>query len=123
MHRVSATASRRNHAPGAAPTLLRATPHSRPVCAGLPMLLSPALDAAWALAANILFVSDSGADLGIATALMTDGHVVTTRARGFAGGTHAALSGDLREDDAAYRSQDGDGDTITDRRHFQNLLS
>jgi len=77
-----------------------------------------------ARAANILFVSDSGADLGIATALMADGHSVTTMSGGFAGGTNPALTADLGDYDAVYWSQDGSGggDAVTDATLFANLV-
>lgn len=77
-----------------------------------------------ARAANILFVSDSGSDLGIATALMADGHTVTTMSDGFAGGTNPALLVDLGEYDAVFWSQDGlgSGDAVTDAALFTNLV-
>lgn len=74
-------------------------------------------------AANILLVSDSGDDLGIATALMADGHTVTTSPSRFAAGSNPALLGDLSAYDVVYWSQDGTGagDAVTNAMLFTNL--
>lgn len=78
-----------------------------------------------ARAANILFVSDSGDDMGIATALMADGHTVTVSPTRFAAGSNAALRADLSAYDLVYWSQDGTGlgDAVTDAALFTNLTT
>lgn len=71
--------------------------------------VSIALLASPALAANILFVSDSGADESIVGVLEADGHTVTLATRAYTGGSTAALIGDLSGFDAVYWSATGDG--------------
>ena len=91
---------------------------------GLALMLSIALPPR-ALAASILFVSDSGADTGIVTALMADGHDVTMRSPDFSGGSNAALLEDLGAYDAVFwsASGSGSGDAHTDAAVFTNLTS
>jgi hypothetical protein len=78
-----------------------------------------------AQAARILLVSDSGSDLQIATALMADGHTVTTMSGGFAAGSNPALLGSLTAFDVVYWSQDGTGAgaAVTDAALLANLTS
>jgi hypothetical protein len=90
----------------------------------LAVLTSPLILAVPAArAADILVVLDSGSDMGIATALMADGHTITIRSDMFAGGTNPALTGDLSAYDVIFWSQDGTGggDAVTDPALFTNL--
>ncbi len=77
-----------------------------------------------ARAANVLFVSDSGADMGIVTTLMMDGHTVTTRSPDFSGGMNPSLRVDLSDYDAVFWSASGGGfgDNHTDAAAFANLM-
>lgn len=75
-----------------------------------------------AAAANVLLVSDSGADLNIAMALEADGHTVTTITGDFATG-NTALTGDLSAYDVVYWSANGAGygDAHSSMAVFTNL--
>ncbi|HJL16572.1 MAG TPA: MYXO-CTERM sorting domain-containing protein [Sandaracinaceae bacterium LLY-WYZ-13_1] len=76
-------------------------------------------------AANILFVADSDGDLEIASALMADGHTVTSVTSDFSGGTNTMLGMPLDSYDAVYWSADGPGygASHTDPDVFTNLTS
>lgn len=76
-------------------------------------------------AANILLVSDSGADTNIATALMADGHTVMTVSRDFMAGSTPTLRGDLSAYDAVFWSASGggSGDIASDPMMFTNLTT
>jgi MYXO-CTERM domain-containing protein len=78
-----------------------------------------------ARAANVLVVSDAGADTNIATALMADGHTVTTVSRDFSGGSTATLRGDLSAYDVVFWSASGggSGDIASDAMMFTNLTT
>ncbi|MDQ3036099.1 MAG: PKD domain-containing protein [Myxococcota bacterium] len=75
-----------------------------------------------ARAADILFVSDSGGDSGIATVLTAEGHTVTTRSGDYAGGNMALLE-DLSAYDAVFwsASGSGSGSTHSNAAVFTNL--
>jgi MYXO-CTERM domain-containing protein len=78
-----------------------------------------------ARAANVLVVSDAGADTNIATALMADGHTVMTVSRDFSAGSTMSLRGDLTAYDAIFWSASGtgSGDVATDAMMFTNLTN
>jgi hypothetical protein len=93
--------------------------------AALPLLLAlAALVPARAHAARVLFVSDAGADTGIASALEADGHVVQSVLGDFASG-NPALRGDLSSYDVVYWSANGSGagDEHRDPGVFANLAA
>lgn len=77
-----------------------------------------------ALAAKVLFVSDSGTDLAIADALTTDGHDVMTVNRDFTSGLNLTLHGDLSIYDCVVWSATSDGSFSphVDSAAFSNLL-
>jgi MYXO-CTERM domain-containing protein len=76
-------------------------------------------------AARVLVVSDSGADTNIGTALMADGHMVTTVSSDFAAGDNPTLRGSLAAYDVIFwsASGEGSGDTHSDARVFTNLTA
>ncbi len=72
------------------------------------VVVAVALSSVPARAASILFVSDSMTDTNIPTALMADGHTVTTVTGDYATG-NMTLRGDLSGYDAVFWSATGPG--------------